>query len=235
MDNYTKQIQDNKIIFKDILNKKELVVNHYDEDYHFDIVFIDESMSTNFILYVIKELKKTNDLSIVTSLCDSPIIDDVLINNGLRVLNYQYTIDNKEYLMNNNYDISNVLDDESKNFYLEKVNEISRANSKYLNLDNELTKYNDKIFEIEEFYYRVYREDKNIVGIVDYKVIDNKLFIRSLLCINEQVIEDIIKDLLNVYKKDLIISITYSENNIREIIKKLNGKFNYCMYKLIDE
>ncbi|MBP3800224.1 MAG: hypothetical protein ILA19_04515, partial [Bacilli bacterium] len=185
--------------------------------------------------YVIKELKKTNDLSIVTSLCDSPIIDDVLINNGLRVLNYQYTIDNKEYLMNNNYDISNVLDDESKNFYLEKVNEISRANSKYLNLDNELTKYNDKIFEIEEFYYRVYREDKNIVGIVDYKVIDNKLFIRSLLCINEQVIEDIIKDLLNVYKKDLIISITYSENNIREIIKKLNGKFNYCMYKLIDE
>lgn len=235
MDNYTKQIQDNKIIFKDILNKKELVVNHYDEDYHFDTVFIDESMNTNFILYVIKELKKTNDLSIVTSLCDSPIIDDVLINNGLRVLNYQYTIDNKEYLMNNNYDISNVLDDESKNFYLEKVNEISRANSKYLNLDNELTKYNDKIFEIEEFYYRVYREDKNIVGIVDYKVIDNKLFIRSLLCINEQVIEDIIKDLLNVYKKDLIISITYSENNIREIIKKLNGKFNYCMYKLIDE
>lgn len=233
MDNYTKQIQDNKIIFKDILNKKELVVNHYDEDYHFDTVFIDESMNTNFILYVIKELKKTNDLSIVTSLCDSPIIDDVLINNGLRVLNYQYTIDNKEYLMNNNYDISNVLDDESKNFYLEKVNEISRANSKYLNLDNELTKYNDKIFEIEEFYYRVYREDKNIVGIVDYKVIDNKLFIRSLLCINEQVIEDIIKDLLNVYKKDLIISITYSENNIREIIKKLNGKFNYCMYKLI--
>ena len=195
MDNYTKQIQDNKIIFKDILNKKELVVNHYDEDYHFDTVFIDESMNTNFILYVIKELKKTNDLSIVTSLCDSPIIDDVLINNGLRVLNYQYTIDNKEYLMNNNYDISNVLDDESKNFYLEKVNEISRANSKYLNLDNELTKYNDKIFEIEEFYYRVYREDKNIVGIVDYKVIDNKLFIRSLLCINEQVIEDIIKDL----------------------------------------
>ncbi len=235
MDNYTKQIQDNKIIFKDILNKKELVVNHYDEDYHFDTVFIDESMNTNFILYVIKELKKTSDLSIVTSLCDSPIIDDVLINNGLRVLNYQYTIDNKEYLMNNNYDISNVLDDESKNFYLEKVNEISRANSKYLNLDNELTKYNDKIFEIEEFYYRVYREDKNIVGIVDYKVIDNKLFIRSLLCINEQVIEDIIKDLLNVYKKDLIISITYSENNIREIIKKLNGKFNYCMYKLIDE
>lgn len=235
MDNYTKQIQDNKIIFKDILNKKELVVNHYDEDYHFDTVFIDESMNTNFILYVIKELKKTNDLSIVTSLCDSPIIDDVLINNSLRVLNYQYTIDNKEYLMNNNYDISNVLDDESKNFYLEKVNEISRANSKYLNLDNELTKYNDKIFEIEEFYYRVYREDKNIVGIVDYKVIDNKLFIRSLLCINEQVIEDIIKDLLNVYKKDLIISITYSENNIREIIKKLNGKFNYCMYKLIDE
>ena len=235
MDNYTKQIQDNKIIFKDILNKKELVVNHYDEDYHFDTVFIDESMNTNFILYVIKELKKTNDLSIVTSLCDSPIIDDVLINNGLRVLNYQYTIDNKEYLMNNNYDISNVLDDESKNFYLEKVNEISRANSKYLNLDNELTKYNDKIFEIEEFYYRVYREDKNIVGIEDYKVIDNKLFIRSLLCINEQVIEDIIKDLLNVYKKDLIISITYSENNIREIIKKLNGKFNYCMYKLIDE
>ena len=235
MDNYTKQIQDNKIIFKDILNKKELVVNHYDEDYHFDTVFIDESMNTNFILYVIKELKKTNDLSIVTSLCDSPIIDDVLINNGLRVLNYQYTIDDKEYLMNNNYDISNVLDDESKNFYLEKVNEISRANSKYLNLDNELTKYNDKIFEIEEFYYRVYREDKNIVGIVDYKVIDNKLFIRSLLCINEQVIEDIIKDLLNVYKKDLIISITYSENNIREIIKKLNGKFNYCMYKLIDE
>ena len=235
MDNYTKQIQDNKIIFKDILNKKELVVNHYDEDYHFDTVFIDESMNTNFILYVIKELKKTSDLSIVTSLCDSPIIDDVLINNGLRILNYQYTIDNKEYLMNNNYDISNVLDDESKNFYLEKVNEISRANSKYLNLDNELTKYNDKIFEIEEFYYRVYREDKNIVGIVDYKVIDNKLFIRSLLCINEQVIEDIIKDLLNVYKKDLIISITYSENNIREIIKKLNGKFNYCMYKLIDE
>ena len=235
MDNYTKQIQDNKIIFKDILNKKELVVNHYDEDYHFDTVFIDESMNTNFILYVIKELKKTNDLSIVTYLCDSPIIDDVLINNGLRILNYQYTIDNKEYLMNNNYDISNVLDDESKNFYLEKVNEISRANSKYLNLDNELTKYNDKIFEIEEFYYRVYREDKNIVGIVDYKVIDNKLFIRSLLCINEQVIEDIIKDLLNVYKKDLIISITYSENNIREIIKKLNGKFNYCMYKLIDE
>ena len=48
MDNYTKQIQDNKIIFKDILNKKELVVNHYDEDYHFDTVFIDESMNTNF-------------------------------------------------------------------------------------------------------------------------------------------------------------------------------------------
>lgn len=250
MENYIKKIDGNKILFKDIINNTELVVTHNDDEHIFDTIFIDDKLDINFIEFIIKELKSSNDLGVIFSLYDSIDLENLMFNYGLRVSNYQYLVEYKNYLNINNYDISNNLDNESKKYYLQTINKLSMINREYFNPKLKSFKFNETWFNNNEYIYRVYRKNGKIIGIVDYKVFDdnpnyvkstnevfncnNKLCIRSIFGEDKIILEDILKDLLNTYKKDIVVSITYTENNLREVVKKMNGKFEYCHYTLID-
>ena len=146
--------------------------------------------------------------------------------------------------------ITNKLDDESKQFYLQTINQLSAINHEYFNPNSKFVEYDETWFQNEKYIYRIYRKNNKVVGIVDYMVFEdnpnygkptnevfnynNKLCIRCLFAIEEKVLEDILKDLSNIYKKDIIISITYTDNILRKVVKKMNGKFNYCQYILVN-
>lgn len=251
MNNYNKQIKGNNIIFKDIVNNTKLVVVHNDDEHIFDTIFIDKNFDTKFIEYIVKELKKTNDIGVLYSLYISDHLEKLLYKNGLRISNYQYIIEHKDDLNITGYDIFNNLDKESKIFYLKRINKLNKINHQYFNPDSEFIKFDETWFNNDDFIYRIYRKNGKIVGIVDYKIFEddfnctklineifnytNKLCIRFLYSEDKIILEDILKDLLNTYRKDIVINITYTENKLIEAIKNMNGKFNYCQFTLIDK
>ncbi len=250
MKNYQKKIEDNKIIFIDALNNKELIVSHYEEDYAFDTIFIDETYDLDFICYIVSELSKTNDLGVLFSLYDSSILEDVLYSRGLRISNYQYRVKYKKQILQDCYDISNELDEESKQYYLETINRLSKINHEYFNPNIENEEYGEKWFLYDDYDYRIYRKDDKIVGIVDYKIFEdsneytttnkvfdtsNKLCVRCLFGETAIILEDIIKDLQNTYKKEILIHITYTEKELHSIVKALGGIFDYCQYFFIQK
>ena len=250
MENFIKKSKGNNIIFKDIKNSKELVVIHNDDEHIFDTIFIDDKYDITFINYIVKELKQTNDLAVMFSLNDSLKLEKLLFENDLRISNYQYSLENRTYSNTNHYSITNKLDDESKQFYLQTINQLSAINHEYFNPNSKFVEYDETWFQNEKYIYRIYRKNNKVVGIVDYMVFEdnpnygkptnevfnynNKLCIRCLFAIEEKVLEDILKDLSNIYKKDIIISITYTDNILRKVVKKMNGKFNYCQYILVN-
>lgn len=245
MRNYVKEIEGNNIIFKDITNNVELSVIHDNDENIFDTIIIDNKFNLSFIEYIVKELKKTNDLAVIYTLNNSIDLEKLLNEYGLRVSHYQYIIEYKDIINVNSYDINANLDNESKKYYLNMINNISMNNNKYFNPNSEYIEFDDTWFN-NEFNYRVYMKNKKIVGVVDYQIFDNnlssnnifnynnKLCIRCLFGEDKEIIEDIIKDLLNTYKKDISVNITYTENNLKEVCKKM-GKFNYCEYNLVDK
>lgn len=232
---YRKTKKDNKIIFEDIDNKICLEVIHNDNECIFDVVTIDEKYTLDFIEYFIKELKKTNDILVIISLYNSKKLEDLLSKYNFKVSNYQYTIKFNNYITHNNYDIFDNLDYDSKMYYLQMINKIGKVNHKYYNPNKKYQEIDEKWFNNEDTLYRVYKKDKKIVGISDYKIVDNKVCIRCLLSDDKIVLEDMIKDLLNVYKKDIIINIIYTENNIKEIINNLSSEFNHCKFILVEK
>lgn len=219
MESYQKKIKDNKIIFTNILDNKTLTVTHYEEDYIFDTIFIDETYDVDFVCYALSELKKTNDLGCLFSLYDSALLEDKLFSLGLKVSNYQYTIKYKKQKQENQYDISSKLDEESKQYYLKTINKLSKINHQYYNPNIEYEEYGEKWLSHEGYDYRVYRKKGKIVGIVDYQIFEdsneyiptnkifdtsNKLCIRCLFGENRVILEDMIKDLQNEYEKDIL-------------------------------
>ncbi len=250
MEKYIKVIENDKIIFKNLLDGSELEIVHYEDDCIFDTIFINEKYDLDFINYVIQQLKNSKDIRVLFVEYDSSIMEKMLYKNGLKVLNYQYTIKKSKNFKLNAYEVSNTLNQEEKNFYLKIINKISQENSMYLNPNKQYQEYDEKMFNNEGFEYRVYRKMGRIVGIVDYKNFDydpnygdissnyfnynNKLCIRCLLSEEEQVIEDILKDLLTLYKKDVIITITCSEKSLKNVVNKFNSKFDFCQYILVE-
>lgn len=242
--------KDNEIIFKDLTNSLELKIKHYDDEFIFDNIFINEKYELDFIEYVIKQLKITKDIGVFCAEYDSPLLENMLYKNGLRILNYQYTIKKNKCTKIDNYEISDVLNKEGKNFYLEMLNKYAQGNFTYLNPNKKYQKCGENWFKNGEFEYRIYRKMGKIVGIVDYKNFDydpnygnvsnsyfnynNRLCIRCLFSKESQVLEDILKDLLNVFKKEIIIPITYSEKNLKNILNNFNYKFDFCQYVLVE-
>ncbi len=250
MEKYIKEIENNKIIFKNLSDGSKLEIEHYEDECIFDTIFINEKYDLNFINYIIQQLKESNDIKVLFVDYDSPLVEKMLYKNGLKVSNYQYTIKYSKNFKLNDYEVSTVLNEEAKNFYLKIINSLARENSLYFNPNQSYQEYGEKWFCNEEFAYRVYRKMGKIVGIVDYKNFDynpnhenttnnhfnynNKLCIRCLLSEEEQVIEDILKDLLSFYKKDIIINITYTEKILKNVVEKFNSKFDYCQYILME-
>lgn len=250
MEKYIKKIENDKIIFKNLSDGSKLKTVHYEDEYIFDTIFINEKYDLNFINYIIQQLKKSKDIKVLFVEYDSSNVEKMLYKNGLKVSNYQYTIKNSKNFKLNTYEVSNILNHEAKNFYLKIINKLSRENYIYLNSNKPYQEYGEKWFYNEEFEYRVYRKMGKIVGIVDYKNFDydpnyenttsnyfnynNKLCIRCLLSEEEQVIEDILKDLLTFYNKDIIINITYTEKSLKNVVENFNSKFDYCQYILME-
>lgn len=253
MKKYISERENNRIIFKNLLDNSELEVMHYDEKYAFDQIYIDEKYDLDFIEYVIQELKKLNDIGVLYGEYDSLKLEELLYRNGFRISNYQYTI---KYLNNfeiGDYKVSDTLNQEEKEYYLKMINKSTLDNHQYINPNRPYEKYTEKWFlsaAQEGFKYRIYRNKDKIVGIVEYINFDknyiikddtkkyfnwhNKLCIRCIFSEDEQVLEDMIKDLLNIYKKDIIIHITYNEKILKKIVNKLDGRFDVCLYALVE-
>ena len=132
MANYIKRINENSVVFNDLINQKELSVSCINGNI-FDALYIDENFDIKFVDYIVSELKKTNDLIVVFVLYDSIKLDNILYNRGFRISNYQYIIESKNYSVINNYDISSKLDCEGKKFYLNAINKIDKLNCDYQN------------------------------------------------------------------------------------------------------
>lgn len=241
MEKYIKRIKDDKIIFKNTLDNLELVVCHTDNDYSFDIISIDEKYDLDFIDYVIKELKKTNDIKVLSSSYCSSNLEKMLFNNGLKLLNYNYIIKFTKLLETKTYTVSNILDLESKNFYLKMINKVGENNYNYLYPNEKYEGNYEKILKHD--LYRVYRKDKEIVGIVNYQnfnndstsIYNNKLCIKTIFGEDKIVVENIIKDLLNTYQKDILISTVYVEKELQDIVQNMKAHFDYGQYILADE
>lgn len=195
MTNFIKQIEDDKIIFKNLNDNMELTIKHYDDKNSFDSITISDKDDLNFIKFIIDELKSTGDILAICSLSESKKINDLLVNEGFKIFNYQYSI-------------------------------------KYTS-DFPIKKYEFTKYEINGFTHIDYKKEKKIVGSVEYKLFEygiynNKICIKNIFSNNDKIYADIIKDLLNIYKKDIIITIV--EIREKRIIKNLNGKLDYCLY-----
>lgn len=246
MEKYTTTIKKEKIIFKDLINNIELEINHYDEDYIHDTIFINKNYDSDFIEYIIKKLKEANDINVLFVEFDSPNIEKLLKKYGLKVSNYQYQIKYSKSTELEGYDISDTLDDEVKDLYLNQINTYGYSNYKYLHPNGQYQEYGERWFHIEDYKYRIYKKMGKVVGIVDYKIFEddssysevshkcfdyrNKLCIRCLFSEDIKVLEDIIHDLLNIYKKNIIINITYSEKKLRDVVKMFPNEFEFCQY-----
>lgn len=243
---FTKKFIDNKIIFTDIEYNKTVKIKHYDDPNSFDILRINNDLDKKFVNYIISELQGTNDICSCEILYYDKLIEDVLHNNGFKVSNYNYLIPYKNYPLSKNLVSSGNIDDESKKYYLDMLNKKIGENSKYYSKN--IKHIGEKYFENTEFEYLVYKINNKIVGIVDFQNFNyispnnnidelydysNKLAIRNLFADTIEMRVEILKDLLNKYNKDIIIGHLYTDNDLKEAIKKVGGKFKYAMYTSI--
>jgi len=233
MNNYSKEVKNNKIIFHNKVDNTEIIVEHYDDSKCYDLLNIIKTNDIEFFEYIIKELKNSNDVKIVSVLYESIELENMLLEYGFKVLNYEYFIEYEEGIKTNNiYQVDTNLDEQSKKIYLEKLNEIGRDNYKYLyDNSNEYKEYNDSWFN-KDFVYSIYRKNGEVIGIVDYKISANELYIRCLLGKEDEILEDILKNLLIMYKKDITISFVYIEKDLKKVIKNMNGILKSCKYFL---
>lgn len=253
MEKYINKKENDKIIFKNLLDNTELEVTHYDEEYVFDQIFLDEKYDLDFIEYVIQKLKETKDIPGLYSEFDSLKLEELLYKNGLRISNYQYTIKYSKNFELSNYEISDTLDQNGKDYYLKMLNKSSRNNHPYLDPNHSYREYTEKWFENEEikkYKYRIYRKNDMIVGIVEYINFDNdytvgdsiksyfdysnKVCIRCIFSEDEQVLEDMIKDLLTIYKKDITVHIIYNDKALKNVVNRFDSRFDVCLYVLVE-
>lgn len=238
---FIKEYIDNKIIFTDLRCNKIVTIKHYDDPNSFDVLRIGEDLNKDFVNYIVSELQRTNDIAMCIALYYDNDIENILHNNGFKVSNHNYLISYKKYDLYRDLTRDDNLNDESKKYYLDMINKLIKQNSKYYN--QKAKHLNNKITWNNQFQCLVYKINKKIVGIVDFQNFgyenhnddvlfdyNNKIAIRSLFADTIEIGVKILKDLLNMYKKDIIISHLYTDNNLKEIIKKVNGKFIYTIY-----
>ncbi len=250
MKKYDKSVDNDKIVFRDLTNNLELSVMHYEEECAYDTPFIDERYDIDFLKYVIEDLKESKDIGILFVEYDSKTLEEELSKLGLKVSYYQYTIKPSKNAKSEGYEIADSLDPVAKEFYLSTINRIGRENFKMTHPNEEYREYGEKWLYIEGFKHRVYRKNGKVVGVVDYQNFEydpdygtptnkyfdcnNKLCIRCFFSEDDKVFEDIIDDLLAIYKKDIIVSITYNEKNLKRVVDSLNSEFDFCQYTLAD-
>jgi len=248
MNKYVKLIEKNEIIFKNKIDNTQLTITHFDKSDTYDAPIINKNYDLDFIDFVIKELKRTNDIVSVMTLYDNYNLENMLVENGFRSIITEYIIDYNDYNDITKYETSNDLNKESKEYYLNMLNRFSRINQSVFYPNEEYKEYNDDSFHWDNGYiYKIYKQDGKIVGMVDYIIFEEKeelkekesynnyngkLCIRGLFSDKKDILEDIIKDLLNEYKKDIVINVSSIDDDLNDIVNKLNGKFKYRIYDL---
>lgn len=229
---YTKELMNGQYIFKDLKNDIKVIFQAKNNDYSSDILYIEENYSIDFIKYIIDELVNKNKLGVIISKVDSKDIIELLDNYSIKLANSEYIISYIKTKEIDNIKIIDKLNQELKEYYLNKLNDEININIKYYNpsLKNKL--YNKNIFNTD-YNFDAYYLNNKFIGIVDYKIVDNKICIRSIFTDYNDDKITIINDLINRYKLDIIITCTYTNNDLKNIIYKLNGKFNYSLFNLI--
>lgn len=240
--------ENNRFVFKDSLNGTEISIVDFEEDNVFDDVFIDKNFDILFVEFIVKKLIENNDFLTLYSLYDSKDLERVLSKHDVKVSNYEYRISYFNHELKREYEITENLDEISKKYFLDRFNKKIKIkiNHEYFNPSEKFEPCGDKIFNFENRKYRIYKVDGQIVGMVSFQVFEeleysyrddifnasNTICIYSLLGDDNLILEEILYDLMNVYKKDIIINIQYTENNLRNTIENLKGQFKFCLFVL---
>lgn len=239
---------DDNIIFKDKEKNIELSVKHYPEDYHTDVVIVDENYTEDFIEFIVKELTKTKDLFSLYVKTDSKSIEKRMENLGYKVSNYQYIIskDNCGSEASLEYDVSNILGEEEKDYFLKQINESTKKNHAYFRPNYEYSPYTETS---DRWQYLTFRVNGEIVGIVNFEdflpddkeheiddifLVSNRICIGGIFAQNEEIVVDIIKYLLHLYKKDVMVNFLYTEDMVKKGILLCNGKFMRTLFLFVE-
>lgn len=240
---YTKELKNNCYYFRDNKNKKEVKFSKRElqdcDIYSYDVLRITKDFDYGFIDFILKELIKTKDLCLVEVLFENDEIINIINENNLKIGNYNYMIPLKKYHNIKEYDVSNNLNEENKKYFLKNINEIGKVNYKYIAPKEEYQEISEKWFNIEDYQVLTFKKRKDIVGMVNFKILDyyecnNELYndsdsicIRALVANNKETMVDILKYMVNKYQKRIIISHLYTECRLKEAIKDMNGILKY--------
>ena len=127
------------------------------------------------------------------------------------------------------------------------LNQENRKYNDYAYPEKEYETVDDRWFSSDSFKYIVYQIDHKIVGVVEFKIFDldeqtdedefdelfdynGKIAVRALFADTLEIKVQILQDLLNRFKRAIIISSTYTNHELRKAILKMNGKFMYTLY-----
>ncbi len=246
---YTKTINNNIITFSDYINNKTISITHSGDTNCSDILMIDKGFNYDFIDYVLKELNKSNDLKCVISTFYDDKLFKIMEESNYKLLSYEYKINKSLKLMNKlKYNSTNLLNNNSKNYFLKKINEISSINYEYLYGQPNLSIIDENWFKNDDYNYLIYENNNEIVGIVDYKVYRNNnesnntsvfdvsdmVCIRCLFGENKEIMKMLVRDLICKFNKSVIINCQYTNNELKEVIEELNGKLRFVQFLKCD-
>lgn len=231
---YTKNFIDNKYIFMNLEDSTKIEFSHYDNPYIFDILKITEDYDKSFVEYVIKELETSNDIVTCEVYISPEKYEEIFHKYHFKIMNYYYRIPYNSSYKNSYLQVLTEPEDRIKNYLLVKLNEQSKKNMEYLLPFKQYEEIGYNWFS-NDYQYRSYIIDNKIVGVIDYKILDDTLYIRYLYSDSEVIGIQMIYELMDNYKKPVEISCMYTERRLRNIMKCLGAQFKFMTYKLQEQ
>lgn len=220
----------NKTIYINLADNTKIEVDSYENKNMFDVVKISKKYDMNFIDYVINNSK--NDIGEFQVLYENKELDDLLHSKNFRISTYEYLL-KYNYKELKRYNTYYELDDNAKKYYLKKLNDAAKRNVKYYNPKEKFITIGDD-YLIEGYRYVICKNDNEIIGMLDYKLDDEIMYVRNLFSNDEDVSYYMIDHLFHKNKKNIIINISYTDEFVLKVIKNMNGILREINYVNID-
>lgn len=191
--------------------------------------YSNEYLINNFALlkYALKDIKKKYNNIVYVSKYYNKNFYNKLMNLDFKIQLYDCQIPfRKTSDINKLQDTKQIK--EAKEYILAKLNKKAKINAEHLY--NKFEEYTEKIFDIEKGKYiiKTIEEKNKIKGAVEYFVTD-KVYIRNVYADNNKYLKVILNSLLN-YQLDITLSCMYTDKQLLNIIKELNGEIKYTYF-----
>lgn len=231
---YKKEIQGNKIIYKDKDNKEiEVLLNKdpiLDLDNKYNLNFYLENQK--FLDFIIKDIQNKYSRMYYAANEYNTFFEELLTTYNFKVMTYKVYIPfQREVKENELIEAQNIKSWEK--YMLKNINDLFSKNAIYL--ENETYKEYTKEhleFMIKHDQCEVLFKNNAIIGSVCYNKDTGKdyLYIRDIYGDNKKIIKEIIMMLLSKYQKDIVLDVIYTYRDLLDIIKELNGEIKSVIY-----